>query len=92
MFLVDLFETSAVFKKYATRINPTPTKGCTGTRFPFKSREYWACHVRRTYVGGFHPTGTCKMGNDTGDPLAVLDSKLRFVGVKISMSVLMVFN
>ena len=93
MFLVDLFETSTAFKKYNTSINYIPTKGCTNG-IPFKSRKYWVCHVRRTVEGGYHPSGTCRMGKDTGDPMAVLDSKLRFVRVKISRSIFIfkIFN
>jgi len=90
MFLVDLFETSTAFKKYNTSINYIPTKGCTNG-ITFKSRKYWVCHVRRTVEGGYHPSGTCRMGTDTGDPMAVLDSKLRFVKVQNSLSIL-IFN
>ena len=36
----------------------------------------------RTQVGtAYHPVGTCKMGPD-GDPMAVVDSKLRVRGVE----------
>lgn len=37
-------------------------------------------HCRRTVKTNWHPVGTCRMGPD-GDPLAVLDSKLRVRGI-----------
>lgn len=37
-------------------------------------------HVRRTVKTDYHPVGTCRMGRD-GDPLAVLDERLRVRGV-----------
>jgi 4-pyridoxate dehydrogenase len=38
-------------------------------------------HTRQTAVTAHHPAGTCKMGVD-GDPVAVVDDKLRVRGVE----------
>jgi choline dehydrogenase-like flavoprotein len=40
-----------------------------------------AVHCRRTVKTNWHPVGTCRMGPD-GDPMAVLDAKLRLRGVR----------
>lgn len=37
-------------------------------------------HVRRTVKTDYHPVGTCRMGSD-GDPMAVLDARLRVRGI-----------
>jgi choline dehydrogenase-like flavoprotein len=39
-----------------------------------------AAHCRRFVKTNYHPAGTCRMGAD-GDPMAVLDAKLRVRGV-----------
>jgi choline dehydrogenase len=38
-------------------------------------------HCRRTVKTNWHPVGTCRMGPD-GDPLAVLDQRLRLRGIE----------
>nr|KAI8748474.1 glucose dehydrogenase FAD; quinone-like [Biomphalaria glabrata] len=50
-------------------------------QYPFDSQEFWNCFIRSRPDTVFHPTGTCKMGF-SGDPSAVLDSKLRVIGIK----------
>jgi len=40
-----------------------------------------AQHCRRTVKTNWHPVGTCRMGPD-GDPMAVLDARLRVRGVE----------
>lgn len=51
-----------------------PGKNCT-------SGEDLAEHCRRTVKTNWHPVGTCRMGSD-GDPLAVLDTRLRLRGIE----------
>jgi choline dehydrogenase-like flavoprotein len=57
-----------------------------------RGKEWWpgtnirsdaeiAAHVRRTTQTIYHPVGTCKMAN-AGDPLGVVDDKLRVRGVE----------
>src|SRR3546814_20091261 len=55
----------------------------TGTLRPDplpETDEQWEAYVRRWGGIGYHPVGTCRMGAD-GDPLAVLDTKLRVRGI-----------
>lgn len=42
-----------------------------------RSDEYWRCHIRERAGLVRHAAGTCKMGRNS-DPLAVVDSKLRY--------------
>ncbi|XP_064487043.1 glucose dehydrogenase [FAD, quinone]-like isoform X2 [Ornithodoros turicata] len=66
------------FKKFGVRIWDTPIPGCE--RYPLMSDEQLAC-IARTYTSTlYHPVGTCKMGN-VSDPTAVVDSKLRVIGI-----------
>jgi choline dehydrogenase len=44
------------------------------------SDEDLARHCKRFVKTNYHPAGTCRMG-PTGDPMAVLDSRLRVRGV-----------
>ncbi|WP_373505705.1 GMC family oxidoreductase [Aestuariivirga sp.] len=43
--------------------------------------EDLAAHCKRFVKTNYHPTGTCRMG-PTGDPLAVLDSRLKVRGIE----------
>lgn len=43
--------------------------------------EAIASHCKRFVKTNYHPSGTCRMG-PTGDPMAVLDSRLRVRGVE----------
>ena len=42
-----------------------------------ESDEYLECLVRGKTLTIYHPTSTCRMGNDPGS--SVVDAKLRFV-------------
>ena len=43
--------------------------------------EALAAHCRRFVKTNYHPAGTCRMGAD-GDPLAVLDARMRVRGIE----------
>lgn len=43
----------------------------------FRSHAYWQCYVNQRGYSWLHIVGTCSMGPDA-DPLAVVDSKLRY--------------
>ncbi|KAJ8314711.1 hypothetical protein KUTeg_006861 [Tegillarca granosa] len=45
------------------------------------SNEYWACVFRSKTIDGFHPAGTCRMG-DALDRTTVVDPELRVKGFK----------
>ena len=46
----------------------------------YDSDAYWECFIRHMAFTGFHPVGTCKMG-DGSNPRAVVDPELRVRGV-----------
>ena len=74
--MVNLFETTASFRKLNAHAVPNPFPGCENV--PFKTRAYWDCYVQHVTFAGFHPVGTCKMGSPS-DPTSVVDSKLRYL-------------
>ena len=43
-----------------------------------QSYDEWIDYARHTGATTFHPVGTCKMG---GDPMAVVDARLRVRGI-----------
>src|SRR5690606_21966037 len=63
---------AAALKPYvAEEVHPAPE---------LQTDEELVGAARRTATTVFHPVGTCKMGID-GDPLAVLDGRLRVRGL-----------
>uniref|UniRef100_A0A8W8J255 Glucose-methanol-choline oxidoreductase N-terminal domain-containing protein n=1 Tax=Magallana gigas TaxID=29159 RepID=A0A8W8J255_MAGGI len=44
---------------------------------PYPSDEYWKCRLRHYAVTVYHPTSTCRMGNDNDDT-AVVDPQLKY--------------
>lgn len=70
---------SPPMKRFGARLFQTVFPGCEG--YLFMSDEYLAC-VARTFTSTiYHPVGTCKMGA-MDDPTAVVDPKLRVLGVQ----------
>ncbi|XP_021952941.2 choline dehydrogenase, mitochondrial [Folsomia candida] len=67
-----IMEETSAFQSLGTTFAGTAINGCT--HLPFRSREYWACHVQQVATTAIHSVGTCSMG-------AVTDSKLRVMGV-----------
>uniref|UniRef100_A0A8W8J5B5 Glucose-methanol-choline oxidoreductase N-terminal domain-containing protein n=1 Tax=Magallana gigas TaxID=29159 RepID=A0A8W8J5B5_MAGGI len=47
---------------------------------PYPSDEYWKCRLRHYAVTVYHPTSTCRMGNDNDDT-AVVDPQLKVKGI-----------
>ena len=76
-FALDIVEKTNVFKSLNGRLSSDPLLGCE--HHEFRSGPYWECYVRHIGATLYHPTGTCRMGKDSSDPEAVVDSKLRFV-------------
>lgn len=75
-FMSNLTKTDAM-KSINAKINEIQIEECKG----FPSREYWKCIIRYFTIGGYHQSGTCKMGPVT-DQDAVIDPRLRVYGVK----------
>ncbi|XP_049868635.1 ecdysone oxidase-like [Pectinophora gossypiella] len=67
------------FKKMKSELQRINYKDCDG--FEMASDDYWECMARTLTYNVYHPVGTVKMGK-VGDPTAVVDSKLRVIGVK----------
>ncbi|HWT32061.1 MAG TPA: GMC oxidoreductase [Propylenella sp.] len=70
-FFLRAFQTSPLKERIARVAIPDPSD---------TSDEAILQHCRRFVKTNYHPSGTCRMGR-TGDPLAVLDSRLRVRGI-----------
>ena len=70
-FFLRAFTTSPLAERVRRVILPEP--GDTGD-------AALAAHCRRFVKTNYHPAGTCRMGAD-GDPMAVLDARLRLRGL-----------
>jgi choline dehydrogenase len=70
-FFLRAFTTSPLAQRIARVAAPNPDD---------LSDEALMAHCRRFVKTNYHPSGTCRMGA-AGDPLAVLDSRLRVRGV-----------
>ncbi|WP_421693903.1 GMC family oxidoreductase [Aestuariivirga sp.] len=71
-FFLRAFETEPLAGKFSRVAIPRPGK---------TDDEALAAHCKRFVKTNYHPSGTCRMG-PTGDPLAVLDSRLRVRGIE----------
>lgn len=70
-----MVETTKVFQKMGARLINKNIHGCE--QYPLKSMQYYECFTRHWTLTVYHPCGTCTMGKDKNDPMAVVDSKLR---------------
>ncbi|WP_281412000.1 GMC oxidoreductase [Rhizobium sp. WYCCWR 11128] len=81
----DLRPTIAGFRFARTVLEASPMRELINKEiFPgadVTSDEALAAHCKRTVKTGYHPVGTCKMGQDS-DPEAVLDTSLRVRGTR----------
>jgi choline dehydrogenase len=79
----DLATTIEGFRFARSVLHQSPMRELiTGEIFPgaqITSDADIASHCRRTVKTGYHPVGSCRMGAD-GDPMAVLDARLRVRG------------
>ena len=76
-FVYELSQTQS-FKRYGSKMNPTPFPGCKN--ISMNSDSFWECMARYLPVTIYHPVGTCKMGPKS-DANAVVDHRLRVHGV-----------
>ena len=76
-FVYELSQTQS-FKRYGSKMNPTPFPGCK--HIPKYSDSFWECMARFLSVTIYHPVGSCKMGPKS-DANAVVDHRLRVHGV-----------
>lgn len=75
---LSLANTSAM-AKYNMTLNHSPLPACS--RYPYLSKQYWACAVRQDTGPENHQAGSCKMGPHN-DPMAVVDNRLRVYGIR----------
>jgi len=77
--IVNLYEKTNAWQKYGAKLIDTPFPGCEGAKRVGED-AYYKCYLQ--YMSGttWHPCGTARMGRKD-DPKAVLDSKLRVLGV-----------
>ncbi|WP_309083570.1 GMC family oxidoreductase N-terminal domain-containing protein [Chelativorans sp.] len=71
-FFMRAFQTRPLSDKIEGLAVPDPSK--------FNDDEALKAHCRRFVKTNYHPAGTCRMGAD-GDPMAVLDARMRVRGV-----------
>ncbi|CAL8071335.1 unnamed protein product [Orchesella dallaii] len=77
---LNVFENTPQFKRLGARFPPNQYPACG--RLKFRSRSYWKCHAKQSAASFLHASGTCAMGSGEDDPLAVVDNKLRVIGVR----------
>ncbi|KYQ48074.1 Glucose dehydrogenase [acceptor] [Trachymyrmex zeteki] len=75
---LSLANTSAM-AKYNMTLNNQLLSNCS--RYPYLSKQYWACAVRQDTGPENHQAGSCKMGLPN-DPMAVVDNRLRVYGIR----------
>ena len=65
-------------QKIVASVNDMKLSFCS--QHAFQTDEYWECVIRHVVYTVYHPTGTCKMGNEN-DKTAVVDSELKVRGI-----------
>lgn len=75
--MLSLIETDA-YQRYNTRVANHSVAGCE--HLVFLSKEYWYCFIRQATMNLYHPSSTCRMGNDPRKG-AVVNSKLKVHGI-----------
>lgn len=73
---LKVMEDTSTFKAMNVRWRSEDSPvACAG--LPLRSDAYWRCYIKQRGGLTHHFSGTCKMGRNS-DPLAVVDSNLRF--------------
>ncbi|PSN57811.1 hypothetical protein C0J52_04364 [Blattella germanica] len=78
-FTSKLLETKSM-KDYGMSRRKLVVSGCED--HVFESDSYWECLVNHLGSTIYHPAGTCKMGDISKDPNAVVNHKLKVHGIK----------
>ncbi|CAG7683969.1 unnamed protein product, partial [Allacma fusca] len=78
-FCLRILETSIAFRIMGPPFTLQPYRPCL--LYVFRSLEYWKCYIRYNSRSGYNSVGTCRMGSGPEDPKAVVDSKLRVIGI-----------
>lgn len=75
-FAVKMVEDTKSFKEINGKMLPIPFPGCE--KVPFKSDAYFECLGRQMTATAYKYCATAPAGRDTNDPMAVVDSFLRY--------------
>jgi choline dehydrogenase-like flavoprotein len=79
-FVLNMVKKSKTLRALGAEYPKTLIPDCK--EFKFGTDKYWDCYVRHNLGSIWHPVGSCRMGKGKSDPQAVVDSKLRVVGIK----------
>lgn len=77
---LKIYEETPAYQKLGARYTSVTVPECR--RFRFRSEAYWRCHIRHLSSSSVHAAGTCRMGRGPGDRNAVVDPKLRVIGIE----------
>lgn len=77
--VLKLHEDTPPYKEQGTQYTTTPLHFCTD--HTFRSDDYWKCYINHMSGASAHGAGTCRMGRGPQDPDAVVDSKLKVIGI-----------
>ncbi len=78
-FTIDMYENAPSFKKQGARFSDIVYEPCA--HLEFRGDEYFKCFIMHMAGAGLHGGGTCRMGSGKNDPRAVVDSKLKVIGI-----------
>jgi choline dehydrogenase len=76
---IEMFENTTAYGRLGAYVEKTNIPGCSSQEWG--SDAYWECYIKQKASGYYHPVGSCPMGRGAGDPTAVVDSKLRVIGL-----------
>ncbi len=77
--VVKIYEEAPSFKEMGGRLSKVPYKPCS--HLEYRSDDYWRYFIREMAGSGLHAGGTCRMGRGERDKKAVVDSKLKVIGI-----------
>jgi choline dehydrogenase-like flavoprotein len=72
-----MYEETDAWQKVGATLAQGTLLGCEN--YEWKSVEYLECYIRHLTFTIYHPCCTARMGKDDDDPLAVVDTMLKYV-------------
>ncbi|CAL8128724.1 unnamed protein product [Orchesella dallaii] len=77
---LKIFEETPSYQRLQARLAPIDMPACQ--QHEYRSEEFWKCFIRQRATAFIHAAGPCRMGKGEEDPDAVVDSRLRVIGVE----------
>ncbi len=77
---IKIYETAPSFIEQNCQLSQNVVDNCAN--FTFGSDDYWVCVIRYTSVSGWHAGGGNRMGQGDNDPNAVVDTRLKVIGIE----------